>query len=437
LTTPFQQRTLLSIRGGSDDDDDSKGNEPPVAQVQEDEAKEDTTDQKKEAEDEAISSFLEQIEEHMIAQEQQQEDEENKEDISSSDVSSSLDSTDMDISNIREQATQLRNQGKEHHDKGDYQQAAQHFGNAANLIMPTLASSDELTEEFATCRLHEALCRLKAQDYEQAVTACSAVLELEEVAPAVRARAFHRRAKAQLGLGDDLKALQDARSAAFLGDRKAVALYGKLMRESSSSSLLSTGDNNDQTDDFVSSSTSLFDSLLSKSPATNEGNPSFDDNNSMDSFLSSSFLNGMGQENSAGSLAKSVLSSLSKRLEDENTQDSICRYLQGVSGPQLQQMAGMAGVPLQQGQATRIAAFCQGVTPKLIRRTLKNTKRGLYGFNLLRKTYSLFAKYRNIWILLFLLAWIKSAIVRPIPIDKRAARRAAKEAAKAAAGLAL
>jgi hypothetical protein len=147
-----------------------------------------------------------------------------------------------------------------------------------------------------------------------------------------------------------------------------------------------------------------------------------------------SLLSGLGTAGptDGGGLAKSVLSSLSKRLEDENTQETICRFLQNTSGPQLQQFAVMAGVPLQSTQATKIAAFCQGVTPKLIRRTVKSTKRIAYVVQLVRKSLQLLAKYRNVIIILCILAWVKSALLRPVPIDKKAARRAIEAAAKAA-----
>jgi hypothetical protein len=141
---------------------------------------------------------------------------------------------------------------------------------------------------------------------------------------------------------------------------------------------------------------------------------------------------GGGGEGGQGNLAKSVLMSLSKRLEDEDTQDTICQYLQGTSGPQLQQMASMAGMQLQKGQAAKLASICNGVTPKTIRFTVKTTKRAIYGVQLIRKIMRLVAKYRNILVLLVLLAWIKSAYLRPIPVNKRAAQRAVKEAAKLA-----
>lgn len=347
---------------------------------------------------------------------------------------------------LLDQASSLRVTGKELHDQGNFAEAAVSFGAAADILTPLLQQEEEdLTEEFATCRLHEALCRLKAEEFEEASTACSEVLGLhgDSVAPALRARAFHRRAKAQLELGDSAGALQDARSASFLGDRKAVALYGKLMRESSpgsSASLMSTGsDNMPSSSDGMAASSALLESLLSKSSGSSPsllGASSGDDSGGLP-FSPLSLLS-MGQSGAGqGGLAKSVLTSLSKRIDDEKTQETLCQYLQGASAPQLQQMAGMAGMQLQRGQAEKIAGFCNSVTPKMIRRTVKLSKRAVYSVQLVRKILKLISKYRNILVLLVLIAWIKSAINRPIPVNKKAIRRAAKEAAKAAIAAAI
>lgn len=148
---------------------------------------------------------------------------------------------------------------------------------------------DSIVVERATCRLHEALCLLKDGRPGDCVEACSDVLgdgvtvvfdpvpsdsddetapagdldaeddagstksdplattttvkiippsastslEAAMIPPQIRARAHHRRAKARLALNDLDGALEDARSAAFMGDRNAVQLYGRLMREGS------------------------------------------------------------------------------------------------------------------------------------------------------------------------------------------------------------
>jgi tetratricopeptide (TPR) repeat protein len=320
----------------------------------------------------------------------------------------------------REQAQELRQAGKDMHDQGDWEQAAVTFQKASLLLQDW----EPLLEEYATCRFHEALCRLKERDYELCVEACTAVLEREPPA-AIRARALHRRSRAKLGLGLEEDALQDARSAAFLGDRKAVALYGKLMRQDSSNESLQDlfqggGGVNPflspaaATGDSSFSSSALLESLLNKSTSNNAANPM--------SMLTN------GKNNMGGGLAKSVLSSLSKQVENESTQENICRYLQNANEAQVQQWAAMAGVPLSKGHASRLVSFCHGVTPKGIRRSVKTTKRVWYGISLVRKISQVANKYRHFLVLWVLLAWIKSALQRPIPVNKKAARLAMKQA---------
>lgn len=321
----------------------------------------------------------------------------------------------------REQAQELREAGKDLHDEGDWEQAAVTFQKASLLLQDW----EPLLEEYATCRLHEALCRLKEKDYDLCVDACTAVLEREPPA-AIRARALHRRSRAKLGLGLEEDALQDARSAAFLGDRKAVALYGKLMRQDSSNESLQDlfqggggGVNPFQspaaaTGDSSFSSSALLESLLNKSTSNKAANPM------------SMLMN--GNNNMGGGLAKSVLSSLSKQVENESTQENICRYLQNANAAQVQQWAAMAGVPLSKGHASRLVSFCHGVTPMGIRRSVKTTKRVWYGISLVRKISQVANKYRHFLVLWALLAWIKSALQRPIPVNKKAARLAMKQA---------
>lgn len=333
-------------------------------------------------------------------------------------------------------AAQLRLRGKDLHDEGNWEDAANTFREASTILEEQL----DATEELATCRLHEALCRLKQLDYAACAEACTLVLSGGETVPAaIQARAHHRRAKAKLGMDDVSGALQDARSAAFLGDRKAVALYGRLMRETSSSSLendeiseagasppallndLFQGRNPFMPNDDASSA--LMESLLNKSGGPSSGSSSsplgpLGDMASLLGNLGGKKKNG----DKGGSLAKSVMKSLSKRLEEESTQDTICRYLKNTDTPQLQQLATMAGVSLTEGQASKLVSFCHGVTPNCIRKSIKNSKRVWYVVSVVRKTMQILSKYRHIIVLWVLLSWIKSALLRPIPINKRAAR---------------
>jgi hypothetical protein len=325
---------------------------------------------------------------------------------------------------IRERSSRLRKEGKELHDEGgSFGEAAEKFGAAADLLLLLLDASDVETEEVATLRLHQALCHLKDGSHDEAERAASAVLELEGVAAPLRARAFHRRAKARLAAGDVSSALQDARQAAFLGDRKAVALYGKLMREHSSSTLSDSG--TAEGSGNFGSQADLLESLLTKSGMRGTeplAPPS----------LPSLFQN-MGKNAGNGGLAKSVLTSLSKRLDDEATQETVCTYLQGCTAVQLQSLAHMVGFPLPTEQAAKLAAFCRSVTPATLRRTIRLGKRTVWSVQLIRKTLQVIAKYRTLIIALILLQWIKSALYRPMPVNRRALRRAAREAAKAAA----
>ena len=320
--------------------------------------------------------------------------------------------------NILKEATALRHKGKELHDDGNWLEAAQVFAQAADLVQDEPA----YLTDYCTCRLHEALCRLKMNDYDACVTVCTGILNLPDLTGAIRSRAHHRRAKAYLHLGQDDEALQDARAAAFLGDRKAVALYGQLMRGNSASV------------DELASPPMLNDLLQGRNPflssSSNDnsrGNPML-----LESLLGKSTMGGetpslLGQGGAGGTLAKSLLSSLTKRLETDS--DSICAYLQKTNPAQLQQLGSLAGVPLSERQATRLVTFCHSVTPKAIRRTVRLGKRGWYGLTLMRKTYKIVHKYKHLLVLWALAAWIQSAIRRPIPISKKAAKFMAMAAA--------
>lgn len=286
-----------------------------------------------------------------------------------------------------------------------------------------------------------------------------------ELSPAVRARAYHRRAKARLALGDTSGALEDSRSAAFLGDRNAVALYGRLMRESGGSSAGSSNMENifggigDQGSNPMSSlfgssssgSTSPFASMLSgSSPFSAGGNggdgasmlssllsgagtsPS-DSSPAMPSFnplsmLGAGALGGNGGAGGMGGLAKSVLSSVYKRAEDKSTQEQICNYLNKLDAAQLVSLSGMAGSPLNESTAERIVAFAHGVTPRGIKKGVKLIKRLVLVGSFMNKTVKIIGKYKHLLVLLALIGWTKSAIMRPVVVSKKAVKKAAKAA---------
>jgi len=354
-----------------------------------------------------------------------------------------------------ELATALRLEGKEHHDRGDFVKAAEIFRKAADTLSES--KSEHASEDYATCRMHQALCHLKSEQHEACIDACTELLQdgasssnsnnnynninSQGYSPTITARAYHRRAKAKMALGDNAGALQDARTASFLGDGKAVNLYGKLMRETSSSDLSSLMNpllSSPSSSSLLSPQSALMESLLSSSSSTPGGFPDF----SPASLLLGSGGNGNGSSSMLGALgsgsggmAKSVVKNLVKKLDDESTQQTICSFLQKTHKAQLVSLASMAGVSnaLGDAQLDRLVRFCHGVTPRGIRRTVKGTKLVVYCAKLTRRTFQVINKYKSLIVAAFLLQWTKSAVMRPLPIDSRAAKKAAKLAAKAAA----
>ncbi|VEU34486.1 unnamed protein product [Pseudo-nitzschia multistriata] len=354
-------------------------------------------------------------------------------------------------------ATALRLEGKECHDGGDFVGAAEIFRKAAD----TLGDGSSATEDYATCRLHQALCHLKSGDYPGCIDACTDVLGDKAShgskpchSPAITARAYHRRAKARMALGDNAGALQDARTASFLGDGKAVNLYGKLMREvpSSDFSSLVNGHSNPLLPEASASSSlqpsphsALLESLLSKTGEAAPG-PGFPGLNPASLLMGGSgggpgsLLGALGQGGGAGGgMVGSLASGLVRKLDDEATQETICGFLRGTSKEQLAGLASMAGLgdALGDQQLDRLARFCKGVTPKGIRRTVRGTKALVYLARLARRAARVVQRYKGLIVALGVLQWAKSAVLRPLPVNARAAKKAARLAAKAASKEAL
>eukprot|EP00585_Thalassiosira_rotula_P006597 CAMPEP_0196134194 /NCGR_PEP_ID=MMETSP0910-20130528/3152_1 /TAXON_ID=49265 /ORGANISM="Thalassiosira rotula, Strain GSO102" /LENGTH=884 /DNA_ID=CAMNT_0041394043 /DNA_START=266 /DNA_END=2920 /DNA_ORIENTATION=+ len=401
--------------------------------------------------------------------------------------------------------------------------------------------NERIAVERATCRLHEALCLFKDGRPGECVEACSDVLEdgvtvvavpSEEeedggndvdgtdgedatpakdksrtdttsviriapttttttssprttIPPQIRARAHHRRAKARLALGDLEGALEDARSAAFMGDRNAVQFYGRLMREGSGAASSSSGESMPNNGGFgnlpfglsegpgargagTSSSNSFLEGMLEGmgGAGNNPLMPSGSAGSSGD--FSSSLLSSLmtGGANDGGNplgllgdllappettaagksrrkkkmrgggggggmdgLAKSVLSSLVKRIEDEETQETICRYLRSTNTQQIMSFAAMAGVPMKEESARRLVGFANGVTPKGIGKSVSKVKRGISIVKTVRKILKVIDKYKAYIILAVLCYWIRSAVTEPYPIGKKEARKLAQKAA--------
>lgn len=432
---------------------------------------------------------------------------------------------------LRVKGKKLHDEGDFSNASDTFQRAATELDDAISRLNASIPENDQwskkMIEERATCRLHEALCHLKNKKYIESVVSCTAVLmdgvevivldeeqegevndgdnasgdydhnnENEKIplvqiytnrvdslsstsytsstganvplSPAVRARAYHRRAKARLALGDKDGALDDSRSAAFLGDRNAVALYGRLMRESGkggSSSWMNNSEgslSNALMDDYglfggKNSNGSPFDAFLSgsslfsdrSSSSGNSGGSTLDffgsllnssgSESSMDSpampFNPLGLLGSMNGSNGSGGggmegLAKSVLSSVAKKAEDKETQEMICKYLNSVDTTQLMGLSTMAGMPLSQSTAERIVSFAKSVTPRGIGKSVKLTKRILFVGSLMRKMFMIVGKYKHLIVLAVLVAWIQSAIQRPVVTAVK--RQAAKQAINAA-----
>jgi hypothetical protein len=388
---------------------------------------------------------------------------------------------------------------------------------ATSSLSDISTTNNELSSiavERATCRLHEALCLLKDGRPDECIAACTDVLQdgatviipplshdkkdyedlkqseieitanpfsgvkgsfkashakrspqqMSVILPSqIRARAHHRRAKARLALRDLDGAFEDARCAAFLGDRNAVQFYGRLMREgsgvadsrecgglvsspggSSFSGLaesLSLGGGEKSTSPEAMAnvfSSSLLNSLTSRVTSSSSKSNSRRD----ESFFNSLMFNMLAQPSSGseGELgrrrrvkkskkggsskdgsAKSLLNSIIKGIEDEGTQRSICSYLHSTSTQQVTQYASLVGMPMKEDTARRLVEIAHGVTPHGIRKSFSYIKVGYFIFNTLRKTLKLINNYKPFIVLIVLLYWFRSAIVEPcLTSDKTA-----------------
>jgi hypothetical protein len=233
-----------------------------------------------------------------------------------------------------------------------------------------------------------------------------------------------------------------------MGDRNAVTFYGRLLREGTAAN------------DPVVNSLEVGSSPWGNGDARNSflegmmgglGNNPFSSSNTGSDF--SSLLtgsNGMGllgdllsppsqpdgkfrrrkKKNGIDSLAKSVLSNVMKRIEDKDTQKSICNYLHSTNTRQIMSFATMAGIPMKEESAVKLVGIANSVTPKGIRRSIRNVKRGLKVVKTTRKIFKVVDKYKTVLVLFMLCCWVRSAITQPFPVsvDKRRARKLLKEA---------
>lgn len=129
-------------------------------------------------------------------------------------------------------------------------------------------------------------------------------------------------------------------------------------------------------------------------------------------------------------LAKSLLSTLVKRIEDEGTQRQICDYLHSANTQQVMQFAAMAGVPMKEESARRLVGLAGGVTPRGISKSVSRVKRGISVVKTARKVLRVVDKYKAFIVLAVLCYWIRSAILEPYnPIGKKQAKKLAQKAA--------
>jgi len=169
-----------------------------------------------------------------------------------------------------------------------------------------------------------------------------------------------------------------------------------------------------------SSSASPLMSLLGDSSASDENGGLSTTLNAMGAFGN---IDGDSANQASGGLdsfAKSLLTNLAKRMDQKDTQKTVCKFINSASKQQITQVASMAGLSLSDAHASRIENFCTGVTPLKLSKGVSFTKKAIWTVNLMRKVMKVVAKYRHLLVYFFMLAWIKSAILRPpLPIKNK------------------
>lgn len=312
----------------------------------------------------------------------------------------------------------------------------------------------------ATCKLHEALCLLKDGRPKECLTACTNILVDQQggdndsinmqyhcrssrssntnniLLPAqIRGRAYHRRAKAKLAIYDINGALDDAHSGAFLGDKNAVQLYGKLMRQQQrsssndgdglskdlSSSILHNLLSSSGTGSSSSSSSSIWDNQLIRESMAElpmgEKEDKMDMNKSQQRRKKrNTHYNGRSTSCSStnDSLVKSITTSLMKHIEDEDKQRTICNIVQSTNSQQVLQYASMAGIPMKMETASKLVLIANGITPKTIHNSLSRIKIGYSIIMTVRQVFKLIDDYKSIIIVIVLLFWLRNAFVEPV-----------------------
>ena len=236
-----------------------------------------------------------------------------------------------------------------------------------------------------------------------------------------------------------------------MGDRNAVTFYGRLLREgtaanepiTNSPGLRSSFANSDAQNSFLegmmgglgipsSSGSDFSSSLLSSMLANNNDNPN--GLGLLGDLLTPPSQSSNGKrrkkkKNGIDSLAKSLLSNVVKRMEDKETQKTICNYLHSANTQQIMAFASMAGISMKEESAARLVGIAKSITPKGIRKSVRNIKRGVKVIKTMRKVFKVIDKYKTFLVLLMLYYWIRAAIYEPFPVDKRKVKRMLKDTA--------
>jgi hypothetical protein len=385
----------------------------------------------------------------------------------------------MSLSEKLLEVQSLRSQGKVLHDHGEFEEAAQIFGEAARILSndivlvlhnttgnhnvnPSVTSSagtaniiaskksktkeeEDLINEAATCYMHQALCQLKNDDVEECVhTLSSKVLgdateeqnqKEEETSMSsssssssatfipiisnniiLRSRAYHRRAKAKYRLNDISGALSDAKHAAFLGDPHAATFYGKLLLQQQQGQ----GKNHDV--NATSTSSSTYKLSPTKESLPTDSILSLLMSNSRKSYQSNGEATTSSNYVDSNLNVSSMIRNFGKQLlQDEEMQSKLCHMVQTVgSNPSTVRylastVGGIPSTSLSDSTVDQLCNLCRQVTPTNVQKVITLTKRSLRTLQVASKAIQLITKNRHLLVYFMLLLWIRRTII----LDRR------------------
>ncbi|GMI47572.1 hypothetical protein TrCOL_g4632 [Triparma columacea] len=345
-------------------------------------------------------------------------------------------------------ATSHRSSGKLLHDTNDYTEAAKEFNLAAETAQkallihsstqttltnssPQTMSLDEvkaLVGEYTTAKLHGSLCALKLGEYKEALelareasikesepsssssssdsdsdvneyTTSSSTHPLSEYVNLVPvkslARSHFRAARASQLLGQTESSKEDARIAAFLGDDKGAALYGRIIRDEGGmdNEMGQTG----------------FRGIVEEI-----GNQDFgtDDLGGLSALTGLGGLGGMkgigGGNSPDGSidLLKSFLTNALSSLSNPSTRTSIASFCQSASPGTVLGLAAMAGADVGKDRADSISRIAKSITEDRLEKAVIWTGRIRKVFKVIKRVGRMVknVKWAAVWILLWMFA---------------------------------